>query len=199
MITSRHIGILGGSFNPVHTGHIILADYLVQFTGLDEVWLMLSPANPLKTGNAAPDIPDTDRYSMLDIATDGIKGVRPCDIELSMPRPSYTIDSLRELHRRFPHTRFSLIIGSDNWLIFDRWREHRAIIEEFTPIVYPRPGYEIDPATLPPEVTFVNAPTIDLSSTFIRRAIAEGHDMTAFMPHGVGRYITSHNLYQPHK
>lgn len=186
---------MGGSFNPVHAGHLMLADYLVQFGGLDEVWLMLSPLNPLKADQDAPT-DDSHRMEMLRIATRHTPHVGVTDIELSLPRPSYSCTSLRALRERYPECRFSLVIGSDNWLCFDRWRNHREIIAEFTPVIYPRPGYPVDPATLPDGVSIVDAPVFEISSTFIRSAIAEGHDMTNFLPPGVYEYICAESLYK---
>lgn len=189
------IGILGGSFNPVHLGHIQLADYLVQTTDISEVWLMLSPANPLKQYPAAMPT-DAQRMEMLSIAAQSSPRLRATDVELSMPRPSYTIDSLRRLGTLYPDVEFSLVIGSDNWLIFDRWRDYLSIISEFHPVVYPRPGYPVDAATLPPEVTLADAPMLDISSTRLREAIASGLDMNLFLPAGVMDYITAHHLYR---
>lgn len=191
---SARIGILGGSFNPVHIGHILLADYLVQFAGYDEVWLMLSPQNPLKDKSTA-NATDADRLNMLSIATSRTAGLKVCDIELTMPRPSYTIDSLTRLSELYPDCKFSLIIGSDNWLIFDRWKDYATIIHDYNLTVYPRPGYPIDKDCLPKEVRYVDAPTFNISSTFIRDSIAAHHDMTNFLPIGVGNYITEHKLY----
>lgn len=190
----KRIAILGGSFNPVHIGHMILADYIAQFTDVDAVWLMLSPLNPLKAADTAL-ADDSHRLEMLRIATRHTSRIAPCGIELSMPRPSYTINSLRELAELHPETEFRLLIGSDNWQIFDRWYRHADIIREFSPIIYPRPGYFTDPQSLPAGVTPVNAPTVDLSSTFVRQSIAEGKDMTLFLPPGVAEYIHNNHLY----
>ena len=190
----KMIGIMGGSFNPIHIGHLLLADYLVQFGGLDSVWLMLSPCNPLKCGLDAA--PDHHRFRMLQIACSETQGVKPCDIELSMPRPSYSIDSLRKLAELHPEAEIHLVIGSDNWLIFDRWREHQAILKEFSPIFYPRPGYPVDSTSLPEGVRLVEAPVFEISSTFLRSAIRDGHKMDPYMPAGVGDYIRGHNLYK---
>lgn len=195
MTHSRKIGILGGSFNPVHIGHLLLADYLVQFTGLDEVWLMLSPQNPLKVSSANELIPDAERLRMLSLACSGCNGIKPCDIELAMPRPNYTIDSLSLLGEKHPDCRFRLIVGSDNWNIFNRWRDYESIINRFHPMVYPRPGYTVDVSRIPPHVTIVEAPVFDISSTFIRRAIAQGHDMHMFLPPAVWNYIKTNKLY----
>ncbi len=187
------IGILGGSFNPVHIGHMMLASYLQQFAGLDEVWLTLSPLNPLK---ATSDelIPDIKRLKMLEIAVGDTKGLNMCDYELAMPRPSYTINTLRYLAKRYPRHSFKLIIGSDNWKIFDQWKDHEAILSDFGVIVYPRPGYPVGNIYVD-GVDVVNAPTADISSTFIRKAIARGKDLRYFLPPGVFEYIKQNNLY----
>lgn len=190
----EHIGILGGSFNPVHVGHIMLADYIAQFTDIDRVLLMLSPLNPIKE-NPGQLVADSHRLEMLRLATEGNPRLEPCGIELSMPRPSYSIDSLDRLQKLNPDKRISLIIGSDNWLLFNRWREHEAILKRYSPVIYPRPGYDTVPSSLPDGVRLVNAPVVDLSSTFIRNAIAAGKDMTEFLPRGVAEYIRNNNLY----
>lgn len=188
------IGILGGSFNPVHIGHMMIASYLTQWKIVDKVWLTLSPLNPLKS----PDelIPDLRRLDMLKLACANVPDVQICDIELSMPRPSYSINTLRFLARRYPSERFKLVIGSDNWNVFDKWRDHEAILDDFGVIVYPRPGKEVQNRFVD-GMDLVMSPSIDLSSTFIRAAIAKGKDMTSFLPPGVYDYIKKNNLYLP--
>lgn len=190
----RKIGVLGGSFNPVHIGHIMLASYIAQYSDLDYVWLMLSPANPLKSDPGCM-VKDADRLAMLRLACRNYRHIAPCDIELSMPRPSYTINSLNRLSDEYPDCDFRLIIGSDNWLIFEQWRSYEEIIRRYCPIVYPRPEYPVNPATLPESVTLIDAPQIWISSTFIRHAISTDHDMKAFLPIGVDEYIRSNGLY----
>ena len=188
----REIGILGGSFNPVHAGHLMVASYVRQVARLDEVWLSLSPANPLKTDVRPAS--DADRLAMLRLAVQPGHGLSVTDLELSLPRPSYTIDFLNELASRWPDCRFHLIIGSDNWLIFNKWRDPEEILDRFGVIVYPRPGYpveRIDDA----RAMLVDSPGIDLSSTQVREAIARGLDMNFFLPAGVYSYIKEHNLY----
>lgn len=187
------IGILGGTFNPVHIGHIILATYLRQWNYVDRVWMMLSPLNPLKNGQDI--LPDDVRMDMLRIATAATPDIEPCDIELSLPRPSYSIDTLRTLSQRFPDKHFRLIIGSDNALIFDKWRDYRSILDRYDVIVYPRPGYPVDTATLYPQMQAVDAPIIEISSTMIRQAVAAGRNIEPMLPPGVCKYITEHQLY----
>ncbi|MDE6854302.1 MAG: nicotinate-nucleotide adenylyltransferase [Muribaculaceae bacterium] len=187
------VGILGGSFNPVHIGHMMVASYLVEWGYADKVWLTLSPLNPLKEGSEL--LPDIKRLQMLSIAAKGAEKIDICDIELTMPRPSYTINTLDLLAERFPDTRFKLVIGSDNWRIFDQWREPQRILDDYGVLVYVRPGYPVtDDGTAGMEI--VHAPMADLSSTMVREAIAKGRDMNYFLPAGVYQYILEHKLYQ---
>lgn len=188
------IGILGGSFNPVHNGHMMLASYLAQWGYVDQVWLTLSPRNPLKE---KPEelLPDLKRLTMLNIATKGADKLDICDIELTMPTPTYTIDTLDVLSKRYPAKQFKLIIGSDNWAIFDKWRAAPRILSDYGVIVYPRPGYPIKERMVD-GMEVVNAPTVNLSSSFVRNAVAKGRDMTYFLPPGVYKYILDHKLYQ---
>lgn len=192
--TVRRIGVMGGTYNPVHIGHRMLASYMVEFGGMDEVWMCLSPANPLKLPTAAT-VSDCQRMDMLRLACEGLESVRACDIELTMPIPSYTVDTLCELERRYSENEFHLIIGADNWQIFRRWRRWEEILERFAPVVYPRPGYGVEVDGLPEGVCLVKAPVLEISSTFIREGIAAGRDMSAFLPHGVDEYIKSNGLY----
>jgi len=187
------IGILGGSFNPVHIGHMMLASYMLQYGGFDEVWLNLSPLNPLKA-NPGELIADVQRLNMLDIAIGDTENLKVCDIELSMPRPSYTINTLRYLEKRYSRHSFKLIIGSDNWRIFDQWKNAEDIKSDFGVVVYPRPGYTVGPI-YDDGVDVVAAPTVDISSTFIRNALARGRNMKYFLPAGVFEYIKKNELY----
>ncbi|MBD5234589.1 MAG: nicotinate-nucleotide adenylyltransferase [Bacteroidales bacterium] len=188
------VGILGGSFNPVHIGHMMLASFLVQWGYVDRIWLTLSPRNPLKDPGEL--LPDLKRLQMLSIAAKGAEGIDICDIELSMPRPSYTINTLDVLAERYPEFRFKLIIGSDNWAVFDKWKEPQRILDDYGVIVYPRPGYPlVDDHTAGMEI--VHAPMAHISSTFIRDAIARGRNMNYFLPAGVYKYILDNKLYRP--
>lgn len=188
------VGILGGSFNPIHMGHLMMAQYLTQWKYVDKVWLTLSPLNPLK--EAARLIPDMKRLAMITIATKGAVDIETCDIELSMPRPSYTIDTLDLLSKRYKNKRFKLVIGSDNWRIFNKWRDHERILDEYGVIVYPRQGYPIDSVYVD-GLEVVESPTVNISSTFVRDAIVRGRDMSYFVPQGVYKYIKDNRLYLP--
>lgn len=187
------IGILGGSFNPVHIGHIMVASYLTQWKIVDRVWLTLSPRNPLKSSDSL--LSDLQRLAMLRVACKNLPGIEICDIELSMPRPSFTINTLKVLSKRYPSMRFKLIIGSDNWNNFDKWRDYEEILDDYGVIVYPRPGKPIT-NTLADGMELVQSPSINLSSTFIRSAIEKGRNVSAFLPAGVYDYIMANNLYQ---
>lgn len=187
------IGVFGGSFNPVHSGHMAIAEGVVTSGFADEVWLTLSPLNPLK---AVPSelASDQHRLAMLRIAAEGRKGVEICDIELSLPRPSYTINTLRELAKRYPYNRFRLIIGADNWAIFPRWRDYEIIVRDFPPIIYPRPGVEL--GVLPAGVDVCRGlPLLDVSSTMVRNHIAAGLPVNNLIEPKVYEYITENKLY----
>ena len=189
-----NIGIFSGSFNPIHMGHLMLASYMVEYADLDEVWLLVSPHNPLRE-RVSPD-EDIHRCRMVQHAIENKPRIRFCDIEFSLPQPSYTCNTLDTLSRKYPQHSFSLIIGADNWHIFDRWRNYQEIIDRYNVCIYPRQGYDITPDTLPGNVRYVPAPIIELSSTWIREGIAEGKDMSSFLPDGVFRYIKQNGLYQ---
>lgn len=186
-------GILSGSFNPVHTGHLILAEYLCEYEELDEIWFVVSPQNPLKHPDSLID--DRHRVEMVRLAIADNPKFACNEIELTLPRPSYTIDTLDVLKKRYPEREFRLIIGADNWLLFDRWKEHRRILSEFDLLVYPRAGSPVDADRLPDRVRLTKAPMIEISSTFIRAGIEQGKKMNYFLPADVRRYIREHRLY----
>lgn len=192
------IGIYSGSFNPVHEGHIALCDYLVQEGVVDEVWLIRSPLNPLKANAANTLAPDEDRQKMLELAIEGHRGLKVCCIEDTLPKPNYTINTLQALQKLFPGEEFHLIVGMDNWLIFDRWRAYDTILNDFHLIVYPRPGYKEETIealqNLTSHVRIVDAPQYDISSTEIREAISKGED-TKLMNAKVLEYIKEKSLY----
>lgn len=197
MNAQRRIAIMGGSFNPVHIGHIIIADYLRQRYGFDQVWLMLSPLNPLKA--SATDLAsDADRLAMLNIACKNAPEILPCELELEMPRPSYTVDTLARLRELHPNDKFTLVIGGDNWQNFGRWRSYDEIMAHHPILVYPRPGATDAPTidTAGADVTIAQTPMLDISSTFIRQSVKAGLDMNFFLPDGVFEYIKLHQLYK---
>ncbi len=188
------VGVFGGSFNPVHSGHLAIAEGVARSGLADEVWLTLSPLNPLKEVPSEL-VPDHHRLAMLRLAAAELSGVKVCDVELSLPRPSYTINTLRELSKRYPEHRFRLIIGADNWAIFPRWRDHEAILRDYAPIIYPRPGVELGP--LPPEVDVCHGvPLHDVSSTMVRNRVAAALPVNNLVPPQVYKYIIENKLYR---
>ena len=177
-------GIFGGSFNPIHNGHISLARQLREKAGLDEVWLMVSPQNPLKA--TADLLDDESRMEMARLAVAGKKGIIASDYEMHLPKPSYTWNTLQALKQDYPDREFVLMIGGDNWALFDKWFRADDIRNEFQIIVYPRRGCEggIDGLEL-----------IDISSTEIRERIKAGKSIKQLVPKAVAEYINLHKLY----
>lgn len=186
--------VYGGSFDPVHSGHRALAEYVSALPEVSGMLLLVTPQNPLKP--EATRAPEADRLAMTALALQGIPEAQASDFEASLPQPHFTYATLKALSEKFPEKQFRLLIGSDNWLIFDRWRCSRQIIEEFGVMIYPRPGYPIDACSLPPGVTFLpEAPQTDVSSTEIRDLLSRGEDPNNLMPPGVYNYIKKHHLY----
>ncbi len=195
------IGIYSGSFNPVHIGHIALCDYLVKQGIVDQVWLIRSPLNPLKVSKAQTLAPDEDRAAMLRIAVRGHKGLRVSTIEDNLPKPNYSINTFHALEKEHPEHEFHLIIGADNWLVFDKWRAYDEFLSRYHLIVYPRPCYEMgeeEKLRLGQDairnVRFVEAPLYDISSTEIRAAIAAGQ-VPEMLNKRVLAYIVDRSLY----
>ena len=190
----RRIGIFGGSFNPIHNGHAIIASYIMQHGGLDQLWLMVSPQNPLKQPHEMAG--ELHRLRMTEMVSHRIDGVETSAFEFTMPRPSYTIDTLHALQDKFPDDEFWLVIGADNWAVWDRWRSHDEIIQQFHVLIYPRIGYEVSiPDTLTDRVRVVNAPIIELSSTTVRELLSHGQSIAFYVPADVEQYIVKHQLY----
>lgn len=188
------IGILGGSFNPIHIGHAILANYITQFTDIEQLWLMVSPQNPLK--DQQPSSYDVHRIAMAELVASKCDNVITSGLEFTLPRPSYTIDTLNVLTEKFPHHEFTLIIGADNWYYFDKWKDSDVIIKKHNIMIYPRKGYEIIiPDHLKNKVTELNSPIIDVSSTFIREQLKAGKNMNFYLPQDVYKYILENRLY----
>lgn len=185
-------GLFGGTFNPVHCGHLRLAQWLVEKRVVDEVWLTLSPLNPLKS--VAEGASDADRRAMLSLACREREGIEPCFAEFELPRPSYTVDTLRYLSEKHPERAFVPVIGADNWLLFEQWRQWRTILSDYGVIVYPRPGYDIDSASTPGMTYVADAPVTDISSTQIRKNPA--HSGAAMLPEAVLDYIRQNKLYE---
>ncbi len=189
------IGIFGGSYNPIHTGHAIIAQHIIGSGLVDQLWMMVSPVNPLKAGNVR-QVADTDRLRMVEMVARHIEGVETSAFEFTMPRPSYTIDTLNALQAKFPDDEFYLVTGADNWQIFDKWRNSEEILAKYHLLIYPRLGYEvIIPDELKERVTLVDAPIIELSSTQIRERLANGQSVRYYVPDEVLGFIERNHLY----
>ena len=188
------IGIFSGSFNPIHIGHMVLANFITEFTDIDEVWFLVTPQNPLKEDAILLD--EVTRFEMTKLALADYPKLKASDFEFSLPKPSYTIHTLEALSEAYPDNTFSLIIGADNWEAFDRWRDFEEILEQYRIYVYPRFGYRISISKkLKDRVEALNSPVIEISSTFIREALIKGKNMHAFLPESVHKYIIEKGLY----
>ncbi|MCD8282647.1 MAG: nicotinate-nucleotide adenylyltransferase [Prevotella sp.] len=168
------IGIFGGSFNPVHKGHIAIARRALSQTDIEEGWFVVSPHNPFKKHENLID--DNLRLAMVSEALRGEKGMVCSDYEFRLPRPSYMSFTLQSLVRDYPENTFVLLIGADNWDSFPRWRDSEGILSRHRVVIYPRRGYEIDARALPAGVELLDVPLYDISATEIRRRIAQGAD-----------------------
>lgn len=190
------VGVYSGSFNPVHIGHIALVDYIIDQGIVDEIWLIRSPQNPLKASNTL--LSDDHRAMMLKLAIEGHCGLKICTIEDDLPKPNYTINTLRALQAEYPDNEFYLIIGADNWDIFDKWRDWESILSDYNLIIYPRPGTTnpvVDKDKYP-NVQVVNAPQYDISSTEIRERRTKRQTIKHLVSDKVDHYIKANKLYK---
>jgi nicotinate-nucleotide adenylyltransferase len=166
----KNVGLFGGSFNPIHYGHVAIAQAVLKQCGLDEVWLMVSPQNPLK--QQADLLEDGLRLEMAQKALEGVEGVKACDYEFHLPKPSYTWNTLQHLSKDYPDCRFYLLIGGDNWAHFERWRHWKDILRQYDVIVYPRDQYQ----------GTVDVPLLPVSSTEIRQRVRAGESIKGLVP-----------------
>lgn len=180
MTNKIRTGIYGGSFNPIHNGHIAIARAMLDCDAVDEVWLMVSPQNPLK--QSADLLDEQLRLDMTRRATADIPCVTACDYEFHMPRPSYMWHTLQSLSRDYPDREFTLLIGADNWQVFDRWYHADDIIAHYPIRIYPRRGYDIEASTLPHNVKLVDTGLYDVSSTMVRERIRRREDVSQLIP-----------------
>lgn len=184
--------IFGGSFDPIHVGHLALAREVCARGLASEVWFMVSPQNPHKQGHVMTD--ENLRLKMVQLAIGNNPEFKACDFEFALPRPSYTIKTLEALECRYPQREFSLLIGADNWEKFDRWYKGDEILERYGVVVYPRGGE--DAPVLPANAVWLPAALHDVSSTDVREAVAAGKDITGLVPDEVERFIIENGLYR---
>ena len=192
----KRIGLFFGTFNPVHIGHLILANHLLQYSDLQEIWMVVTPHNPFKKKSSL--LNNHFRYDMVWQLCEEYPGIRPSDVEFNLPQPNYTVTTLAHLEDKYPQYDFSLIMGEDNLKSFPKWKNYEIILERYSIIVYPRYSEgENHPELLGhPKVTLVDAPRIEISSTFIRKAIKEGKDVRPLLPPMVWKYIEEMNFYR---
>ncbi|MBK8625027.1 MAG: nicotinate-nucleotide adenylyltransferase [Saprospiraceae bacterium] len=187
-------GLFFGSFNPVHVGHMIIANHIVQYTDLKEVWMVVSPHNPLK--NRASLAKDSDRYHLVQLAIGDNPKIKASNIEFSLPAPSYTIDTLTHIKEKYPKREFALIMGGDNLLSIDKWKNYKLLMDNHDIYVYRRPGFQIGIHSSHPRVKIVeNVPMMDISATFIRNAIKEKKSVQYLLPDSVFNYLEGSNIY----
>ena len=188
------VGLFFGSFNPVHAGHLNLANYLIDHKIVDELWFVVSPCNPLKQQSDLID--ERIRLKMLSLAIAENPKLKTSDVEFSLPVPSYTVDTLAVLSANFSEIQFSLIIGSDNALIFDQWKNYQKILENYSVLVYPRRGYDFEKVSVRyPQMKLLDTPFYDISATEIRKKNAERKDVSAYLHSAVYQYILENELY----
>jgi len=186
-------GLFFGSFNPVHIGHLAIANYMVEFTEMQQLWFIVSPQNPLKERKTL--LANHHRLELVHRALGDDPRYRVSDIEFTMPTPSYTIDTLARLSEKHPDRQFLLIMGSDQLSYFSKWKNAGEIVKNYTRYVYPRPGHPVDKQEHP-NLILVDAPHMEISSSFIRKAIREGRDIGHFLPEQVRQYIDEMNFYR---
>lgn len=192
-MSTPKVGLFFGSFNPIHIGHLIIANYMANFTALDEVWFVISPQNPFKEKKSLGNM--YDRLEMVNLALENTDNLKASDIEFHLPQPSYTIDTLIYLAEKYPNKEFSLIMGEDNLAGLAKWKNAAIILRDYKVYVYPRHGYDGGALKLHPAVTMTATPVMEISATFIRKAIKENNSVKFFCPDKVIDFIDKKGLY----
>ncbi len=196
MSTTKHkkVGLFFGSFNPIHNGHLMIANYMLEFTNLEQIWFVISPQNPFK--EKASLLPDYHRFALLNEAVSTAPNYRVSNIEFKMPKPSYTIDTLAFLKDKYPNRDFSIIIGGDNLKSLPKWKNYEQILAQFSVYVYSRPDFKLGELENHKKVTIVNAPLMEISSSFIRKSIKAGKNVRFFMPERAYNYLSEMHFYE---
>lgn len=188
------IGLFGGSFNPVHNAHVSLASIICDEARLDEVWFMVTPHNPLKQQEGL--MAEEERLEMVRLALEEHPNLKASDYEFHLERPSFTWNTLQHLGQDYPECEFYLIIGGDNWEIFHKWAHHEEILRDYHIIVYPRKDSEINRESLPPNVSIVEMPEMNVSSTMVREKLVRGEDISELVCPKVAQYLSEKNKKQ---
>ena len=188
------IGLFFGSFNPIHVGHLIIANYMVTQTDLKQVWLVVSPQNPFK--KKATLATDYDRLHLVQLAIADNPNLRESKIEFGLPQPSYTVDTLAYLKEQYPDKEFTLIMGSDNIVNFHKWKNYEHILTHHQIYVYERPGSDPEEWRKHPKVSFFDAPLMEISASYIRKCIKEGRSIKYLVTEPVYDYLNGSSLYK---
>ena len=196
MTKKNRIGLYFGTFNPIHIGHLAIANYLVENSELDEIWMVVTPHNPHKKKKTLLD--DYQRLHLVHLATDDYDKIKASNIEFSLPQPSYTVNTLAHLSEKYPDKDFTLIMGEDNLKSLHKWKNYQAILDDYSIIVYPRvsSGEIPDQFINHSKISKVDAPIMEISSTMIRNGIREGKDLRYFMHHQVQEYVEEMHFYK---
>jgi len=192
----KKVGLYFGTFNPIHSGHLIIANYMVEFSDLDEVWMVVTPHNPFKKKSSLLD--NHHRLEMVYKACEDYPKLKPSDIEFNLPQPNYTVNTLVQLEEKYPDYNFALIMGEDNLKSFHKWKNYEVILERYSIFVYPRisEGIVENQFSSHSKITRVPAPIIELSSTFIRKSIKKGKNIRPMLPEKVWKYLDEMNFYK---
>ncbi len=190
----KRIGLFFGSFNPVHVGHMIIANHMVEKTDLDEVWMIVSPHNPLKQKKTLAN--NYNRLHMVNLAIGENLKIKGSDIEFSLPVPSYTVDTLTHLQEKFDNKDFVLLMGGDNLGSLHKWKNYEVLLEKYQIYVYNRPTYDLGPLADHPNVEIMEAPLLSISASFIRSNIINGHSIQYLVPDTVYKYLDDNPIYK---
>ena len=193
------VGLYFGTFNPIHIGHLIIANYFAEFTDLEQIWMVVTPHNPLKKKSTLLD--DYHRLEMVHLATADYPKLKPSDIEFKLSQPNYTVNTLAHLQEKFPQNEFALIMGEDNLNSLNKWKNYEVILQNHELYIYPRISAEPKPElpfldNFQSKIHVIEAPVVEISSTFIRNSIKEKKNITPMLPEKVAEYI-EHNLFYP--
>jgi nicotinate-nucleotide adenylyltransferase len=190
------VGLYFGTFNPIHIGHLIIANHFAEYSDLDQIWMVVTPHNPLKKKDTLLD--DYQRLQLVFLATEDYPKIKPSDIEFKLPQPNYTVNTLAYLQEKYPQHTFSLLMGEDNLKSLHKWKHYDIILQNYEVYVYPRVSEEKDHIEFKnnPKIHFVDAPIVEISSTFIRENIKNKKNVRPLLPEKVWEYIDHNNLYK---
>jgi len=188
------IGLYFGTFNPIHVGHLIIANHMVENSDMNQVWFVVSPHSPFKKKNSL--LNDYHRFDIVQRAIKNYTNLRVSDIEFKMPQPSYTYKTVAMLKEKYPEHEFALIMGEDNLATLHRWKNSEILLENHKIFVYPRPASDIAKVTNHKNIEVIDAPLMDISATNIRKAIKEGKNIRPLLPEGIWEFIDTENFYK---